>query len=68
MKTWSVELRSNLRNDDTFTGTFTGTFEEFAKYCSEKGYAIDGEEARIADIDTEDGYCYHIVYSCEVAL
>ena len=64
MRTWSVELRANLWNDDTFTGTF----EECVEYCNEKGYAIDGEEARIAEIDTEDGYCYHVVYSCEETL
>lgn len=64
MKIWSVELRDNLWNDDTYTGTF----EECIAYCDQKGYDIDGEEARIAEIDSEDGYCYHIVYSCEVAL
>ena len=64
MKTWSVELRDNLWNDDTYTGTF----DECVAYCDKNGYDIDGEEARIAEIDSEDGYCYHIVYSCEVAL
>lgn len=64
MKIWSVELRDNLWNDDTYTGTF----EECIAYCDQNGYDIDGEEARIAEIDSEDGYCYHIVYICEAAL
>ena len=64
MKTWSVELRANLWNDDTYTGTF----DECVAYCNEKGHAINGEEARIAEIDTENGYCYQIVYNYEVAL
>lgn len=65
MKTWSVELEANMWNDDTFNGTF----EECVAYCDAKGYDIDGEEARIARIDTEDGYCYHyIVYNCEDVL
>ena len=64
MKIWSVELRDNLWNDDTYTGTF----DECVAYCDKKGYDIDGVEARLAEIDSDDGYCYNIVYSCEVTL
>lgn len=56
-KVWSVELEANMWNDDTFTGTF----EECVEYCNEYDYKVDGVEARIAEIDTEDGFCYQIV-------
>ena len=57
MKTWSVELQDNLWNDDTFTGTF----DECIEYCISHDYKIDGVEARLAEIDTEDGFCYNMV-------
>lgn len=57
MRTWSVELEVNSWMDDTFNGTF----EECVEYCQESGYEINGDEARLAEIDTEDGFCYSIV-------
>lgn len=65
MKKWSVELEANTWNDDTFTGTFN----ECVEYCKSHDYKIDGVEARLAEINTEDGYCYQIFYNvvqCDV--
>ena len=47
MKTlWSVEVESNMWEDDLFNGTY----EECIQYCKEQGYKIDGKEARLAEI------------------
>ena len=53
MKTvWSVELEANNWDDDLFNGTF----EECVKYCEERDYKVDGEEARLAKLQlNEDG-------------
>lgn len=59
MKAWSVELSANTWNDDTFIGTF----DECVSYCMKHDYKIDGLEARLAEIDTDDGYCYQMVYN-----
>lgn len=57
MRTWSVELEANSWMDDTFNGTF----DECVEYCQKNGYEINGEEVRLAEINTEDGFCYSIV-------
>ena len=56
-KIWSVELEANCWNDDTFNGTY----EECIEYCKKHGYKIDGVEARLAEIDPEDCFCYQLV-------
>ena len=60
MVMWSVELEANSWNDDTFNGTF----DECVKYCEENGYKVDGKDARLAEVEMEDGcvtYTYDIV-------
>lgn len=61
MKTWSVEKESNSWMDDTFNGTF----EECAQYCKSHNLEVNGEEARLAEVEIdEDGcvtYCYDII-------
>lgn len=47
---WSVELESNSWDDDLFNGTF----EECVKYCEERDYKIDGEEARLAKLQLDE--------------
>ena len=49
MMTWSVELKDNSWNDDTFNGTY----EECIKYCEDNDYTIDGETARLAEIEVD---------------
>ena len=61
MKMWSVQLEATYWTDDVFTGTY----DECVEYCESNGYEIDGETARLAEIEVnEDGmstYCYQIV-------
>lgn len=60
MKMWSVELAANSWNDDTFIGTY----EECIEYCKTNDYKIDGEEARLAEVEIEEEivtYTYDIV-------
>lgn len=61
MKTWSVEKESNSWMDDTFNGSF----EECVEYCKSHSLDINGEEARLAEVEIdEDGcvtYCYDII-------
>lgn len=54
---WSVELKSNAWQDDSFIGTV----EECLEYCEVRGVEIDGEKARLALVDINTGYCYNIV-------
>ncbi len=62
MMTWSVELKDNSWNDDTFNGTY----EECIKYCEDNDYTIDGETARLAEIEVDANtgcviYVYDII-------
>ncbi len=58
MKKWSVELEANSWNDDTFNGTY----EECIAYCKENDYTIDGETARLAEIEVDDDGCVSYTY------
>ena len=60
MKKWSVELEANSWNDDTFIGSF----EECIEYCKKYDYKLDGKEARLAEVEVEDGcivFTYDII-------
>ena len=49
---WSVELEATLWTDDTFIGTY----EECVEWCKKNDYRIDGKEARLARLLTENDY------------
>lgn len=47
---WSVELKANSYADDTYCGTF----EDCIKYCWDHKHPLDGINARLALIETDD--------------
>ena len=53
MKLWSVETEANSWNDDEFNGTF----DECVQYCKVNDYKIDGEFARLAEIEVDERGC-----------
>ena len=50
---WSVETEANSWNDDEFNGTF----DECVQYCKANDYKIDGEFARLAEIEVDERGC-----------
>ncbi len=47
---WSVELEATLWTDDIFNGSY----DECIEWCKKNDYKIDGKEARLARLLTED--------------
>lgn len=63
MKQWSVQIADCNWDDDIFIGTFA----ECKRFCWIHDFKLDGVEARLAEIEVQDGlstYVYSYYTDC----